>query len=555
MKYLALGAFLISTALLSAPTRAEESDDDKEWDAPAGKAEPKGKGAKNGSKGASKATASNQDGADPGDEAPKAKPAPAKVEEEEVEAADETAAAPVNEITPSPSQRPPVYGKRSDWFIEPYGYARMDAIEDSTESFEDGIQPNLIQRAGTYRGDHRRTIFTARDSRLGVYVGAPTYRGMRSMGQVEMDFYGLAPTDARRHDTIVFAPLRIRLAYFKLETSIVDIIAGQYYDLFGWNAYFYPATVGYLGVPAEIYHRNPQIRLEKKLHLGQLEVMAAVAAVRPGHRDSGLPEGQAGLKIAYNGWAGAATPGFGRPSLSPLSIGVSGIYRAFEVPAFRSEPGSASLKAYGYGAAASLLLPLIPIKTVQNKGNSLTLTGEYSIGTGIADMYTFMDGGSRFPLLPNPNLSQPAIQYPSNVDPGLVTFDRNLDLKTINWQAFVGGLQYYLPIDNGRLWIAGIYSRVWSNNIKELTPSASWGGIFTRMEYFDANVAFDITPAIVMGLSFQRVKQTFGDVSPDYPFFGTSNQDPPVPLSMPFTGGQAAHARNDRLQLSMSFFF
>src|SRR4051812_36500733 len=99
MKYLALGAFLISTALLSAPSRAQESDDDKEWDAPAGRGEPKGKGTKGGSKGASKATASNQDGADPGEEAPKAKPAPAKVQDEEVEA-DGPAAAPVDEITP-----------------------------------------------------------------------------------------------------------------------------------------------------------------------------------------------------------------------------------------------------------------------------------------------------------------------------------------------------------------------------------------------------------------------------------------------------------------------
>src|SRR5438309_8197692 len=66
-------------------------------------------------------------------------------------------------------QRPPLYGKRGDWFIEPYGYARLDAIEDSTQSFEDGIQPNLIARVGTYKGDHRRSIFTAKDSRLGVF--------------------------------------------------------------------------------------------------------------------------------------------------------------------------------------------------------------------------------------------------------------------------------------------------------------------------------------------------------------------------------------------------
>jgi hypothetical protein len=557
MKHLALGAFLISTAVLSAQARAAEPAEDDSWDAPSGKPEPKAKSS--GSKGSKTAVAATSDGADTDSEEVKPKKAAAKADAaEEAEEAAEPAAALAEEIEPSPTQRPPVYGKRSDWFIEPYGYARFDAIEDSTQSFEDGIQPNLIQRAGTYRGDHRRTIFTARDSRLGIYVGAPTYRGMKSMGQVELDFYGIVPTDARRHDSVVFGPLRIRLAYLKLETSIIDIFAGQYYDLFGWNGSFYPATVGYLGVPAEIYHRNPQLRLEKRLRLGQLEVTGAVAAVRPGERDSGIPDGQAGVKIAYYGLTGPATPGFGRPNLSPLSLGLSGIYRFFETPLFRAEPGSAHTKAHGYGAAAQLLVPLIPAKTLERKGNSLTLTGEFSIGTGIADMYTFMEGGSRFPLLPDPRNVPPAIQWPANVDPGLVTFDRNLQLKTINWAAFVAGAQYYLPIDNGRVWLCGLYSRIWSNNIKDLTPSPSWGGIFTKMEYFDANLAIDITPAIVLGLSFQSVRQQFGDESPDTPIFGTivpTPPLPPVPIEIEHTGGVPAKARNDRAQVSMSLFF
>jgi hypothetical protein len=544
MKYLALGAVAISVTLLGAHARAEVDDED---DAPSAK---------------SKSTKADTTKADRTKAEPSAKPAAsddsvkadpeAKVTEEHDEATPPPAAA--AELTPTP-QRAPIYGTRGDWFMAPYGYARLDEIEDSTESFEDGIQPNLIQRAGTYRGDHRRNIFTARDSRLGMFVGAPTYQGIRSSAQIEMDFYGLVPSDARRHDSVVFGPLRIRLAFMKLETPIVDVIAGQYYDLFGWNGSFYPMTVAYLGVPAEIYHRNPQLRIEKHLHLGQLEIVGAVAAVRPGQRDSGLPEGQAGLKISYGGWSGAATPGFGRPSKSPLSLGVSGLYRAFELPVFRAEPGSASVKTFGYGAAVSLLLPIIPIKTIEDRGNALTLTGEYSIGTGIADMYTFMDGGSRFPLLPNPSTLMP-VTYQANVDPGLVTFDRNLDVKTINWQAFVAGLQYYLPVDKGRVWLAGIYSRAWSNNIKDLTPFPSWGGIFTKMEYFDANLGIDITPAVVLGFSFQSVKQTFGDVSAETPNYDVIHGDMlGQGLGMPNTGGVAAHARNNRAQLSMSFFF
>jgi hypothetical protein len=547
MSYRSLAALVLSIIVTSAPAWAQD--------------EPRApkKGAKGDSSDADWASAAKDDEAT---EAPvpkaKEKPKAAVVDAAPAPKEDADAAVPAQPaattLGPAP-ERPPIYGKRSDWFMAPYGYARLDMIEDSTQSFEDGIQPNLIARAGTYKGDHRRTIMTARDSRLGLFVGAPTYRNMRTSSQVEFDFYGLVPTDARRHDSVVFGPLRIRLAYFKLETGIVDIIAGQYYDLFGWNGYFYPATVGYLGVPGQIYHRNPQLRIEKKVQLGELQLMAAVAAVRPGQRDSGLPEGQAGLKLAYSGWSGAATPGFGRPALSPLSVGVSGIYRAFEVPVFRSEPGSASQTTFGYGMAAQMLLPIIPIKAVEDRGNSLTLTGEYSIGTGIADMYTFMDGGSRFPLLPNPSTLMP-VTWPANVDPGLVTFDRNLNVKSINWQAFVGGVQYYLPIDNGRVMISGLYSRVWSNNIRDLTPFPSYGGIFTKMEYFDANVSFDFTPSVVLGLSFQSVKQTFGDVSAQTPNYDVIHGDMlGQGLGMPGTGGVPAHARNDRGQLSFSFFF
>jgi hypothetical protein len=447
-------------------------------------------------------------------------------------------------------QRPPLYGKRGDWFIEPYGYARLDVIEDSTQSFEDGIQPNLIARVGTYKGDHRRSILTAKDSRLGVFVGAPTFEGIKSSAQIEFDFYGLVPSDARRSDSIIFGPVRVRHAFVKLETRLFDVVAGQYHDLFGWGSYFYPATVAYLGVPGQIYHRNPQLRIEKKIRLGELEVMAAAAVVRAGQRDAGVPDGEAGIKIAYEGWAGAAMPGFGRPTLSPISIGLSGIYRHFEVPAFRAEPGSEAVTTNGNGVAVSALLPVIPIRTIEDRSNSLTLTGEFSTGTGIADMYTGMDGGSRFPLLPNPSMAAPAIQYATNIDPGLVTFDRNFELKSIKWQAVVAGFQYYLPIGGGRVWIAGLYSRTWSDNIKTLTPAPSWGGIFTKMEYIDANVGIDITPAVVLGLSFQTVKQTFADVSAPTPVFGQV-----AGPTLPGTGGVAASARNNRGQLSLALFF
>jgi hypothetical protein len=467
---------------------------------------------------------------------------------------------PQDALIPATPQRVPTYGAREDWSILPYGFAKLDVMEDSTQGFDSGVGANVIPRVGTYKGDHRRTTLTARDSRVGLQFLAPSFpditpklKGMRTSGLIEFDFFGQTPTDAKRGDVIVFGPVRMRQAYLKLETWLIDVVAGQTQDLFGWGGYFYPATVGYLGVPGQIYHRNPQLRLEEKLRSddGNFELVIAVAAVAPAQRDSGFPEGQAGIKFAYKGWKGWSGSGFGSPYLVPLSIGVSGIYRHFEVPAFRPNPGSEAVTANGYGAAASILLPVIPASAQYDRGNALTLTGEFSIGTGIADMYSGMDGGSRFPQIVNVGLTTPSPAYQANVDPGLVTFDRTYSLKTINWRAFVGGLQYYLPMENNRIWVSGLYSRVWSDNLKELTPMTSLGAIFTKMEYIDANIQMEITPAIVLGISFQTAKQTFADVSSPEPTYTGD----PFQKTQPGTGGVLQSARNNRAQLSMGFFF
>jgi hypothetical protein len=529
-----LGAFGLSFALFSSPAHAQDDAEEEAEKKPA---------------------AAPAEGAEPEAEAKPAATAEVKADANLNVATDASVEKPAAAQAP-PGGRPPVYGSRSDWHIDPYGYARFDGIVDSTQSFDDGIQPNLIQRVGTYRGDHRRAIFTARDSRFGIAIGAPEYQGIKTHGVLELDFYGLQVSDAKKHDQVVMGPLRLRHAYVKIET-FVDVIAGQYYDVFGWGSHFYPATVGYLGVPGQLYHRNPQLRLEKTLEAGGLELTVAAAAARPGQRDAaGIPDPQGGLKIGYRGWSGVATPGFGRPSLAPISVGVSGMYRHFEVPVFKVEPGSEEETTKGYGFAAQMLLPVIPASSIDDKGNALTLTGEFSLGTGIADMYTGMDGGSRFPLLPNPIMLMPEVAYPQNIDPGLVTIDRTFHVQSINWKALVVGGQYYLPIGDGRVMISGIYSRIWSDNIKTLTPAASWGGIFTKMEYIDANLSIDITPAVAVGFSFQTVKQTFGDVSAPTPVFGQL----PMPgvigsQTVPGSGGVPATARNNRAQMSVAMFF
>jgi hypothetical protein len=141
------------------------------------------------------------------------------------------------------------------------------------------------------------------------------------------------------------------------------------------------------------------------------------------------------------------------------------------------------------------------------------VTAEASYGTGISDMYTELTGGALFPTLPNPT-GEPfptTPYYVPNIDSGIVTFDENLQLRTIDWQGLVLGAQYYLPIDSGRVWLAGIYSQVRSANIVELTPVPNRGLVFDKAEYIDGSLFVAVTNSVQMGVSFQTVKQTFGD--------------------------------------------
>ena len=55
---------------------------------------------------------------------------------------------------------------------------------------------------------------------------------------------------------------------------------------------------------------------------------------RPPQRDSGLPDGQAGLRLILNDWKGMRTAGGTGTSVDPLSVGVSGVARRFRLPIF-----------------------------------------------------------------------------------------------------------------------------------------------------------------------------------------------------------------------------
>jgi hypothetical protein len=392
-----------------------------------------------------------------------------------------------------------------------YGFVELDLMHDSTQSFSEAIVNNTMVRPSTLAGDNPRTQFSARDSRVGVKLAAPAYGAVRTSALIEADFFGNQPTPSSEDATTVGANVRLRHAFVKFETPVLDVLAGQTHDLFGWGgAGFYPATVAFLGVPGEVYHRDPQLRLSKTLTGSAATFEIAAAAVRPAQRDGEIPDGQGGLRLAINQWKGASAQGASLPKAAPLSIGVSGIYRRFSVPAFTSMTANPN-KANGWGASVNLFLPIIPAKG-DDLGNSLSATGEATVGQGIANLYTGLTGGVLFPALPNPMMTLPVPTYNPDIDEGLVTYDAAGKLHAVKWRALVVGLQYRAPFGKGRkLGLSAIASQIESTNVDLLTPQQGLPSVFSKAQYADGNVFWSPTPESQVGASVQVERQTFGD--------------------------------------------
>ena len=455
--------------------------------------------------------------------------------------------------------RPPLTltaGEKGQWKLTIYGFAEADMIGDSTRSFNDGLNDNVIAHNQTQAGDNTRLQFTIRNSRLGFKADAPEFGGIRSTGLLEFDLFGnqpninsgggssgQAPGPGDTTEAAYFnnAAPRVRHAYMKLEDSVIDVLGGQTYHLLGWQNYFFGASCGFLGLPNELFNRTVQLRLSHTFSSNAVNFDVAAAALRPAQRDSALPDGEGGLRLAINHWKAMTTPGSGGTAALPAAIGVSGLLRSFRVDPYAPLPDP-PIPVSAWAIAADILIPIIPARDSTDRGNALTITGEFVTGTGDADQYTGMTAGATMPNVyplppdtpmnsagmatPQPSGSGAAplvgTPYTPDVDPGLVAFDTHGTLHTINWQTFIVGFQYYLP-PNGRVFVTGNYSQGNSSNIASLyhpdattQPWVNAGNVFQRSWYVDGNLFVDVTPAARFGLSYQRVTQGMADGTTAY---------------------------------------
>ena len=428
--------------------------------------------------------------------------------------AEPTAAPAVAEVAapapaPAPAPAAAAASVTTKWSASLYGFAEFDALIDSTQSFKDSAVGNsALSRNNTYGGNHGRTQFTVRNSRFGFKLGAPTVSSVKPSAVLEFDFFGNQPSDVSEASFFSNPAVRVRHAYLKLENPIVDVWAGQTWNLFGMQPLNQPNTVAFQGLPTEIYSRTPQVRLIRGVEAGPIAIEVAAALARPPQRDGNMPDLQGAVKVKVPGWVGVHTGSSTGTAADPLTIGVSGVMRTFAGVA--SLANSKDLQGTtGWGVSVDGYLPILPAK-LDDRSNALTINGSYVKGEGIADLYTGLSGAPNAKTTTTIDGTKNTFAQSTatqNIDSGLVGYDATGKLKAVQWDSMMAGVQYYLP-GGGNVWVAGNFGYMKSNNAKELNV-----GKYKDATWFDANLFYDVTPAVRLGASYAQYKQTLMDGS------------------------------------------
>jgi len=416
-------------------------------------------------------------------------------------------AAPEPPPPPKPGAAPEPSPVKTKWGATLYGWLQADGIYDTTQSFTEGSGGGIIQAKGSYGGENGRTTYSFRNSRFGFRLNAPEVAGIKASGLVEVDFGGNQPPGITETQFWSNAAMRARHVWIKAETEYVDLLFGQTWNLFGWQPFFHPVTVELQGVPGQAFSRTQTFRFSHTFKTEPVNIDVAVAAARPPQRDAAQPDLQGGLKLGVNGWKGQHGGGAGAASSAdPLSIGVSGIARKFAVPAFAGGTTD-PVKKTGWGVSIDALLPVIPASSLDSIG-ALSLQGSFQTGSGFNDQYTGLTGGITAPL----TMAAAAATPPGAavaIDPGLLVYDAGGNVHTIDWNIFLVDLTYFFP--GGNVYVAANYSQMKSGNITDYgAPPAS---VFTKEQWWDANIFWNVTPAFRIGAEYANFKQTMGDDS------------------------------------------
>ena len=383
--------------------------------------------------------------------------------------------------------------------VEVHGFAELDAIFDDTqmglgtETIGDNAQ---VPQSGTVGQRNGQSQFSPRNSRLSV-LGQDTVDGWLTKGYVEADFLGItnslngaAVSVGKSEATAVGGnenkeytqpTFRIRHAYLDAQKDGWDIMAGQYWTLFGWNMDNVLATLDVSPIMGSLYERTPRIGVMKTFG-GDAQVQIAVDAERPEQAFSMIPNFNGGVRFFLNGMKAQFAYATGASKLVPFSLGISGTLRNYAYL-----PVGVTNATYkdttGQGVAVDAQIPILTA-TSQVDNSTLILTGEWMIGQGVADALNGWNGGG-VGAPPSPT-----------IDAGIAAF-RGATFTLVDDQSWNAQLQFHLPQTVGTYLTVG-YGETYTDNAVLL------GGTYNDVNGMFVNVVQDFTDHVRAGVEYSR---------------------------------------------------
>jgi hypothetical protein len=154
-------------------------------------------------------------------------------------------------------------------------------------------------------------------------------------------------------------------------------------------------------------------------------------------------------------------------------------------------------------------VPILP-GSGGSRAGALTFVGEASLGSGHADNFTSLSGGT---VVGAPLGVPKGVTYSTGVplDNGPAGFNTVTgDLDTVDWRSLLVNLQYFTPLGDGAVWVNGLFSMLDSDNIAQFS---SGGAAFDNQKYAALGLFIDPTASFRIGLEGQWTRQSMTDGS------------------------------------------
>ncbi len=366
--------------------------------------------------------------------------------------------------------------------IEIHGFAESDYITDSeTTGMNEYISNKALAKQGTLAGQSEQTQFSLRNSRVD-FLAKDTVGGWLTKGYVEGDFLGASNT---AESNLYVAPtFRIRHAYLEALKDGWDIMAGQYWTLFGWNMDYVIASVQPQPVMGTFYERTPRLGVMKTLG-DDFQVQIAVDAERPEESLSAYPNFNGGIRFLLSDWKGAFSYATGATKIVPLSLGISGTIRNYADGATAANNWT-NTNYEGSGVAVDAMIPVLP--ATDNDDCSLVIAGECTMSKGAGDELNGWSGGAT-----------PVTAAGNEViaDSGIAGFKTvGGTFGLIDAQSWNAQLQFHFPKSWGT-YVTGAYGEVYSDNIGTFT-----GASYNDDNNFIANIMQDVTNEVRVAIEY-----------------------------------------------------